>query len=407
MSTRSGNAALTPIGAAARQAAGNVHPLITKFRQKKVAHAKAKACLKRLILLLETARPESIIVLIGPGGVGKSTLLQRLKQHLIDFYGARMESDPGFLPYVSVKAVAGLDGTYNWKDGLTRTLVEAGEILIKSKAINRFEVDLDGESVTRLRALVREELRRALENLFAHRGVPVLIIDEASAILMGRKGVPPLLQFEILKSLAVCLEKPILLAGAYDLLGILDGTGQLVRRSEVVHFSRYTHKGTTEDLVDDHPALVADLEHFRNALHTFLEAIEVEKEADFTQFDEYFLMKSVGCVGNLKDWLERAYAMALDSESKILTLAIIHATEPTNKTLSKLTTEAILGEEKLRDLSDSDLAALQGWAEVPELPVKVSEGDFGATAVKPRMPRKPIKPGKRGPSRDPIGGLHG
>ncbi len=265
-----------------------VHPKILLFRLKRVAHPKAKACLNRLILLLETARPESIIVLIGPSGSGKSALVERLKRHLAEIYAERMATDPGFLPYLSVEAVSTLDEAFSWKDGLTRTLVEAGEVLINQKAINRFEVDLDGEKLTHLRTLVRDELRRALENLFRHRDVPVLMIDEASAILMGRKGVLPLLQFEVLKSLAVRLKKPILLTGAYDLLGILDGTGQLVRRSDVVHLSRYTQLGTTEDFVEGRLVEVDDLQHFQNVLHTLLEAMDVDKEVDFTQYSDYF-----------------------------------------------------------------------------------------------------------------------
>lgn len=135
-------------------------------------------------------------------------------------------------------------------------LAEAGEVLINQKAITRFEVELDGEAVSRLRSLVREELRRALENLVKNRDVPLLIVDEASALLMTRKRMSPLLPFEILKSLAVVLKIPIILSGAYDLLGILDGTGQLVRRSDVVHLSRYMAEGSTEDFVDGHYVLV-------------------------------------------------------------------------------------------------------------------------------------------------------
>jgi len=393
--------------AAAQKPASIVHPKILQFRLKKVGHAKAKECLNRLILLLETARPESIIVLIGPGGSGKSTLLDRLKRHLANLYADRMAADPGFLPYVSVEAVTALDGAYNWKDGLTRTLVEAGEVLIKQKAMNRFEVDLDGEKLTQLRRLVRDELRRALENLFRHRDVPVLMIDEASAILMGRKGVLPLLQFEVLKSLAVRLKKPIFLTGAYDLLGILDGTGQLVRRSDVVHFSRYTQQGTTEDFVEGRFVEVADVQHFRNALHTLLEAMDVDKEVDFTQYNEYFMMKSVGCVGNLKDWLERAYALTLAAEVNILTLEIVRKAEATNKTLIKLTSEAMFGEERLKDLPDDELAGMQGWAKLPRLPRSVSDVGVASVAEKSIKPKKPVRPGTRSPSRDPVGGLNG
>ena len=384
-----------------------VHPKILLFRLKRVAHPKAKACLNRLILLLETARPESIIVLIGPSGSGKSALVERLKRHLAEIYAERMATDPGFLPYLSVEAVSTLDEAFSWKDGLTRTLVEAGEVLINQKAINRFEVDLDGEKLTHLRTLVRDELRRALENLFRHRDVPVLMIDEASAILMGRKGVLPLLQFEVLKSLAVRLKKPILLTGAYDLLGILDGTGQLVRRSDVVHLSRYTQLGTTEDFVEGRLVEVDDLQHFQNVLHTLLEAMDVDKEVDFTQYSDYFMMKSVGCVGNLKDWLERAYAMALDTKDEILTLEIVRKAEATNKTLVKLTSEAKVGEERLKDLPDGDLAAMQGWAELPLLPKSALVAGAALLPAKPKRPKKYVRPGTRGPSRDPVGGLNG
>jgi Bacterial TniB protein len=306
-----------------------------------------------------------------------------------------------------VEAVTALDGAFNWKDGLTRTLVEAGEVLINKKAISRFEVDLDGEKLTQLRTLVRDELRRALENLFRHRDVPVLMIDEASAILMGRKGVLPLLQFEVLKSLAVRLKKPIVLTGAYDLLGILDGTGQLVRRSDVVHLSRYTQMGTTEDFVEGKLVEVDDLQHFRNALHTLLEAMDVDKEVDFTQYSEYFMMKSVGCVGNLKEWLERAYAMTLDTEDEVLTLEIVRKAQATNKTLVKLTSEAKVGEERLKDLSDDDLAAMQGWSELPLLPKFAAVADAASLPAKPKKPKKYVRPGTRGPSRDPVGGLNG
>jgi energy-coupling factor transporter ATP-binding protein EcfA2 len=387
---------------AVAKAAGAVDPRLQRFRDKKVGHVKAKACLNELILLTENPRPESIIVLIGPGGSGKTTLLGRLKKHLANFYQERMAKDPGFLPFLSIEAVAGLDGTFNWKDGLTRVLAEAGEVLINQKAISRFEVELDGEAVSRLRSLVREELRRALENLVKSRDVPLLIVDEASALLMTRKRMSPLLPFEILKSLAVVLKIPIVLSGAYDLLGILDGTGQLVRRSDVVHLSRYLAEGSTEDFVEGRYVSIPDREHFRDALHSLLNAMEIEKETDFTEHVDYFMMKSVSCVGNLKDWLDRAFVKALAQEKPVLTLRIIKRTALKNKLLIKLTNEAILGEKALAETPDDELARLQGWKVVPQMP---DEATLEATPVPSKRRRGNRSPGKRGPSRDKVGGL--
>jgi hypothetical protein len=115
-------------------------------------------------------------------------------------------------------------------------------------------------------------------------------------------------------------------------------------------------------------------------------------------------MKSVGCVGNLKDWLEKAYAMTLETDDKILTLDIIREAEHSNKTLIKLTKEAKVGEERLKDLPDDDLAALQGWTEMPVLPTSIAEGVASSVGKKATRVNKP---GKRGPSRDPVGGLNG
>ena len=381
-----------------------VHPKVLAFRAKKVAHPKAKACLAALIRAAVTPRPESIHVLIGPGGSGKSTLAGRLKQHLITFHAERMKKDPGFLPFVSVEAVAGFDGNYSWKDGLVRTLTSAGEVLISQKALNRFSVELDGEDVVSVRALLRDELRRALENLVKHRKKPVLIIDEASAILLTKKGGVPALQFEILKSLAVLIKSPIVLVGAYDLLGVLDGTGQLVRRSDVIHLSRYLIDGTTELEVDGEAAEVSDRQHFTDVLHALLAAMNVEKEVDFTERVDYFMLKSVGCVGVLKDWLERALVLTLSTTNQFLTISIIEKTALRNQSLIQLTNEALLGEGKLKDLPDDDLAVLQGWPYVPSLVAPVPD-QF--PIPKPKKKSLAARPGKRGPSRDPIGGLVG
>jgi hypothetical protein len=113
-------------------------------------------------------------------------------------------------------------------------------------------------------------------------------------------------------------------------------------------------------------------------------------------------MKSVGCVGNLKDWLDRAFVQALAADKPILTLKIIKKTALINKSLIRLTNEAVLGENALTSLPDDELARLQGWKVVPSLPDRVS----GSTpaSVPSRKKRNPA-PGKRGPSRDPIGGL--
>ncbi|WP_143029266.1 hypothetical protein [Rhodoferax sp. OV413] len=113
------------------------------------------------------------------------------------------------------------------------------------------------------------------------------------ATLEPEDGALPFLQFEILKSLAVELRIPILLVGAYDLLGILDGTGQLLRRSQIIHLPRYRAGAEGVD------------PNFIDALHTLLEAIKIPMDENLAHRADYFFLKSVGCIGTLKDWLDR------------------------------------------------------------------------------------------------------
>lgn len=380
-----------------KPAQDNVDPRLQIFRKKSVKHEKLDQCLNKLIQIAENPRPECIIVLTGPSGVGKSTILSSLKKHLRARFSERMHTDLGFLPYLSIDAVTGLDGHYNWKDAFTRTLLAAGEILIEKKVLSKFETDLDGKNVSDLRSLVREELRRALESVITHRNVPIFLVDEASAILRVKSGVKPLLQFEILKSLAVLLKIPIVLVGAYDLLGILDGTGQLIRRSEVIHFSRYLSQGKTNKKTD--------LQHFADVLLSFLEAMDIEKEVDFLFYVDYFMLKSVGCVGNLKDWLDRAFVEAIKLPNPILSLEIIKRTALSNKALILLTSEALAGELKMADVPDDDLAKLLGFQYTPSLiqTAPVVEGD---TAPKQKQ-QCGGRVGQRGPSRDAVGGIRG
>lgn len=367
------------------------------FRSKRKRHQRLQQALNHLLRVVENARPESVVIFTGPSGVGKSTIVEHLEKHLGHLYAEEMAKDPGFLPYLSLKAPPPLDGHFNWKDLFTRLLIDAGETLIESKFLSHFEFDLDGQTLVTTMGRVREELRRALESLVRNRRVKVLILDEASSLLRLKKGSAPLLQFEILKSLAVELRIPIVLVGAYDLLGILDGTGALLRRSDVVHFPRYVLSSEPKDR--------EDMDNFRDVLSSFLEAIEIPKEDGLLEHCEYFMIKSVGCVGVLKDWLDRALAAALsESPSQpVLTRKLIEANALPNNELMKLTQEAIDGERRMEQVKDSELASLIGLDHIPTLCDSTTENSKGKSLTRKR-PAGPVA--HRGPSRDPVGGAH-
>lgn len=368
---------------------------VTAFRCKKVKHASLELALNDLIRLVKNCRPESVIVLLGPSGSGKSTIVEALERYSIAHYAERMRIDPGFLPFISIKAPTPLDGNFNWKDLFTRMLHRAGEVLIDRKVISHLQFDLDGNTLTSAKSLVRDELRRSLESLVRHRQVPLIILDEASAILRVKAGLKPLLQFEILKSLAVEFKVPIILVGAYDLLGVLEGSGQLLRRSDVIHLRRYAAGRST--------AKTADEQCFRDVLNAFLEAMPIAKEPNLLDHTDFFFAKSVACVGVLKDWLDRALVEALSTSNQILTRDIIERQSLSNRKLMRLASEAMAGELRLEDLDDGELAGLLGLGYTPSLhistPLLPPDQSKGQAKRRGRV-------GLRGPSRDPVGGTH-
>jgi len=194
------------------------------------------------------------------------------------------------------------------------------------------------------------------------------------------------------------------MSGAYDLLGLKSGTGQLIRRAETIHMSRYDlgDQFASEDDLDPMPGdfdeagfRLTGLDHFSQAMYALVEAAPVECEEGLFDDHAYYLMKSVGCVGNFRDWLDRGCVDALSGNAGLLSKQIMRRSAIPNWKLTRLTKEAMLGEVQMRDLADIELASLYKLASLE-----------GIDPPQRQKPKRAGRVGKRGPSRDPVGGIH-
>ena len=379
----------------------SVTEAINQFKQFTIAHHKLLEVLYRLEYINLSSNQEKVIVLTGPTGVGKSRLVDRLSSMITKRYESEMRTDPGFIPVVTLRVPSPTGGgEFNWKDGFIRILEQLNEPLIRRKVIQSPIIELDGEHVAGTRKLVKEELRRSVRNCFKQRNTKLLIIDEASHLLISKYGSNFYQQFELIKSLSQDFGIPLLLSGAYDLLDIQEYNGQLIRRTEVIHFPRYSW------------AEVSDIgnpagQSFRDAVHTFLSKIPIDKEDGLLEEMDYLYLGSLGCVGLLKDWLQDAYEKALYSHDRILTRQILADSIRSNAELKHIASEIREGEDRLKDIPALALTEILGMEEVPKLCKAVTDPSPYKSQPK-QSPEKPKtrgrRPGARNPGRDKVGG---
>src|SRR5258708_27736727 len=105
------------------------------FENKLIAHPLLKDAYDKLLHTIYHPAGASIIWMVGPTGVGKTTLLRKTVKQMIENARQDMEADPGFLPLVSVglQDVSAERGIFDWKDFFKCILQAQNEPLIEKK----------------------------------------------------------------------------------------------------------------------------------------------------------------------------------------------------------------------------------------------------------------------------------
>jgi hypothetical protein len=270
------------------------------FHSVTVQHPRMDQALQDILLLSAPNTGTDIILLIGPAGAGKSATIEIVRRKFLEVFAAQMRSDRGFIPIACIEAPSSGEVSFSWRILYSRIGDALGEPLLQRKSFTvaerngiRVGSGPHGSTVAALRVAIEHALR--------HRRTRLLVIDEAAHVLANCGDAKLISHMNALKSLANVSGVTLVLVGSYDLHRLPMLSGQLARRTAVIHLSRYRVGEQHEE------------QCFRRTLRTLQRRLPLQTTPDLEPYSAKLQTACVGCVGTLKETLMRALAMTLQS----------------------------------------------------------------------------------------------
>lgn len=268
---------------------------------KRIKHTRVAEVMADLGTLIYPGSQDSILLVCGPTGAGKTTLARHMVDTALEHAHHQMESNAGVIPAIYVEAPASGESDFSWRLFYRRILAQLGDNLDSPKVA--YGIDSDTGRMLRPRGSSNGSslaaLRTAVERGLRERQVQFLVIDEAAHIIRQTRGQHRLeIQLDTLKSLANQCGTQMVLVGSYDLYQLVTLSGQLARRTHVLHFERYR-----EDKPDDVRA-------FQRCIQAFEKTLPDLWANELSCHTMALLDNTLGCVGTLSSVLVRAAKLA-------------------------------------------------------------------------------------------------
>ncbi|REG51068.1 TniB protein [Paraburkholderia sp. BL6669N2] len=268
---------------------------------KRIKHNRVTEVMGELDTLIYPNSQDSILLVCGPTGAGKTTLSRVMVDSALEKGVSQMQANGGVIPAVYVEAPSSGENNFSWKLFYHRILTQLGDNLNVPKML--YGVDEQTGRVVRPKGMNGNSLaalRTAVERGLRERQVQFLVIDEAAHIIRQTRGNQRLeIQLDTLKSLANQCGTQIVLVGSYDLYQLVSLSAQLARRTHVLHFERYR---------DDRPE---DVKAFESCVALFEKTLpNLWEKGQLRRYTKELLENTLGCVGTLSSVLIRAAKLA-------------------------------------------------------------------------------------------------
>ncbi len=318
------------------------------FELVKLSHPLLNSAISAVQQIAARGSPTNLILVVGPTGVGKTTLGRFVVNKMISDATEEMAKNPSLLPAVM------------WESPLASEKFSFGEWYIhgsqsmlaplagsaKSTRIENNNVHLSRSSRPSVTAL-RNTLIAAAKGV----GAQLAIVDEAAHVLVGSKGESLIARVNALKSLSNSTEMKIALLGSYDLYKLVGVTGQLTRRIEVVHFSRY-RRGKDAVILETHPGAVKPKSQevvFQQFCKKLASYLPLDEPFDVVPYLDDLMDACLGIPGIYKDTLHRALTKALYDGRSRITQAHLERALLTKKQRAVILEEILKGESTIGD----------------------------------------------------------
>src|SRR6266542_818375 len=308
------------------------------FKACTIAHSRLQEVAQELRDAMREPAGELIVFIYGPTGVGKTTVLRRCMQQIIEERREEMENDPSWIPVLGVEAISPERGNFDWRNYYFDALNAFNEPLIRYK-IQRPQPEngSGGKMPIQRRLESRSTLRFALETAFRQRRPLAFFVDEALHLAKLSSGRKLQDQLDCLESLAVRTNTIHVLSGTYELLIFRGLSGTLRRRTRQIHFARYQADSA------------GDQRDFKNVLWNFQIRMPLKSEPDLMSHWEFCYERSLGCIGLLKDWLTRVLALGLSEKRPNVTIKHLERQALPISDCQKIATEILEGDASLAD----------------------------------------------------------
>jgi len=365
------------------------HALITakdRLDRVLVEHARFDEAVQRIMSAILFPTDTKIIFVIGPTGVGKSRLLQKICSRIHNAITSGTITGASDIPCVSLEVPCANNHRFSWKEFFSVYLDELKSPLRPTDKS--------------LAALPAADIHRGLEhvvlNALRYRRPLATLLDEANHFTSVASGKVLLEQMTRLKSFTNRANVLHICFGTYELAHMTNLSGQLARRCEVIHFGRYRKEDND------------DFKAFEKVVRNFQASIPVAHHFDLSANTLYLHERSIGCVGTLKTWLLRAVSHAHQKGRTAITRADLEATAHPIGQLQKMLEEAIIGESTLCETHQQDLDLFRaelGHIVAPEKSSSATHDLLGYPIAPARVdsPKARVQPFQQSPARRATG----